>query len=142
MQKNKNWTLYILRLEQGKYYVGITTKTPEKRLWEHQNNIRAAYWTKLYRPEAIIYQKLLGEISEDKAKRYENKMVRACFEKYGLNNVRGGNLTNTADYVRRFKRYYLKENWEDAMHILAMLIIFAAFCIDKYLFVFIPGGIR
>jgi predicted GIY-YIG superfamily endonuclease len=32
----KKWWLYVLKLERGKYYVGITSKTPERRFYEHK----------------------------------------------------------------------------------------------------------
>jgi len=30
----KNWWVYVLRLEEGKYYVRITSQTPEIRMHE------------------------------------------------------------------------------------------------------------
>lgn len=78
--KNKHWTLYILRLEEQKYYVGITSQTPERRLYEHQHDIRAANWTRKYKPVKIIYTDSLGSIAKATAEKRENKMVRACIK--------------------------------------------------------------
>lgn len=41
----KRWNLYVLRLANNKYYVGITTKTPEERMQEHLQRIMGAAWT-------------------------------------------------------------------------------------------------
>ncbi len=134
--------LYILRCAKGKYYVGITTKTPATRLWEHQHKVRPAYWTMKYEPIEVIYAKDLGNTTKLEAEKHENKMIRACIKKYGINNVRGGDLKDTREYVRRFGYIFVKENWDDVVYILYMLVLLGIFIIDKYIVSFIPGGIR
>ena len=107
----KNWWLYVLELEEGKYYVGITSKTPEERFKEHQNGFLAARWTKKYRPIKIIDTKNLGSIAKEEAEAYEAKVTRKYIDRYGLNNVRGGDLTDEGDYLSRFGRYVTRDNW-------------------------------
>ena len=80
MSQNKHWLLYVLRLEDGKFYVGITSKTPEVRMREHQNGVRAAYWTVKHKPIEIIYKEDLGQIEKSKAEKRENKMTRALMK--------------------------------------------------------------
>lgn len=138
----RHWWLYILRLEDGKFYVGITSKTPEIRMQEHQNGKQSAYWTAKHRPIEIIYREDLGHIKKDKAERYENKMTRSIMKKQGVNNVRGGDLTHTNDYVVRFGYIFDKENWEDMFYITLMFIILAVFIVDKYIYPILPGGVR
>ncbi len=41
-EQNKHWWLYVLKLEQGKWYIGITSQTPEKRFYEHKIGRRSA----------------------------------------------------------------------------------------------------
>lgn len=65
----KHWRLYILKLEQGKYYVGITTKDPERRFLEHKNNIRSAAWTRKYKPIKILQAKYLGLVTQERAEK-------------------------------------------------------------------------
>lgn len=139
---SKEWTLYILRLDKGKYYIGITSKTPTERFAEHKLNIRAAYWTMQYPPQEIIYTEKLGCIEKLNAEKRENKMVRACIKKYGVNNVRGGDLRDTKDYIIRFGRIIVKEDWTEIRYVLILLLFFFAFLIDKYYIAFIPGGVR
>ena len=57
--------IYILKLEQDKYYIGKTTD-PERRLGEHLSGAGAA-WTKLYKPiERIELIPDCDEYDEDK----------------------------------------------------------------------------
>lgn len=142
MSSNKNWHLYILRCTEGKYYVGITSKTPEERFLEHKHKIRPAYWTIKYLPQEVIYTENLGQIPKEKAEKRENRMVRACIKKYGLNNVRGGDFRDTEDYIVRFGWFVNKEDWKLLVNAFWLLVLLLAFYLDKYVYVFIPGGIR
>lgn len=138
----RHWWLYVLRLEDSKYYVGITSKTPEVRMKEHQDGVRAAYWTAKHKPTEIIYREDLGIATQTQAEKRENKIVRAYMKKCGVNSVRGGDLTNTSEYVVRFGYIFDKEVWSDAVHILILLFLFIIFAVDKYIIAFLPGGVR
>lgn len=89
-----HWTLYILKLQDNKYYVGITTKTPQIRMQEHVNGVRVAYWTAKHKPVEIILEEDLGRVSKAHAEKYENKVTRDLMKQHGINNVRGGDLTS------------------------------------------------
>lgn len=108
----RHWWLYVLRLEDGKFYVGITSKTPEIRMQEHIAGVRAAYWTAKHKPIEILHKEDLGYIDESRAKNHENKMTRALMKQRGINNVRGGDLTSTEDYILRFGWIYIKSDWQ------------------------------
>ncbi|MCA9351060.1 GIY-YIG nuclease family protein, partial [Candidatus Saccharibacteria bacterium] len=57
-QDKKQWYLYVLKLEKDKYYVGITSQTVKKRFNEHKTGIRAANWTKKYKPVEIVHSRM------------------------------------------------------------------------------------
>lgn len=78
--------IYVLELEQGKYYVGKTTKC-EKRIQDHINNLGAEY-TKKYKP--IKIEKIILNCDDYD----EDKYVRIYMDKYGIDNVRGGSFCN------------------------------------------------
>ena len=83
--------IYILKLEQNKYYVG-KTNNPITRIEDHINS-SASEWTKKYKP-IQIYQLIPDCDSFD-----EDKYTKIYMDKYGINNVRGGqyckiNLSN------------------------------------------------
>lgn len=121
----KNWWLYVLRLEGEKYYVGITSKTPEERFKEHKNGFLAANWTTKYKPLEIIQTKNLGQIDKERAEKFENKVTREYIKKYGIKNVRGGDISATDDLIKRFGYYFTSWDWEVLTTVLfLMLIIF------------------
>ncbi len=130
--KQIHWWLYVLRLEDGKFYVGITSKTPEIRMQEHLSGVRVAYWTAKHRPIEIIHTEDLGIIEKSKAEKRENKMVRALMKQRGLNNVRGGDLTDVDDYIKRFGYIRDKDGWRLAMYIIFLLLLLTYFVVDKY----------
>ena len=96
-QDKKQWYLYVLKLEKDKYYVGITSQTVEKRFNEHKTGIRAANWTKKYKPVEIVHSRMLGIITKQDTEVIENKAVREYINTYGINKVRGGDITDTID---------------------------------------------
>ena len=76
--------IYILKLENNKYYVG-KTNNPELRLKNHFEN-HGSLWTRRYKPlEILEIIKNCDEFDEDK---YTIKMMK----KYGIENVRGGSF--------------------------------------------------
>lgn len=128
----KRWQLYILRLEDGKYYVGITSKTPEIRMQEHLDGVRVAYWTAKHKPVEVIFSEDLGVIEKSKAEKRENKMVRAVMKQRGLNNVRGGDLTSVEDYVKRFGYVWDKNLWYPMTVVTFLVLVIIYLMVDKY----------
>lgn len=109
---------------------------------EHKNKVRSAYWTMRYPPLEVTDSEFLGKITKEEAEQSENKKVRELIKRLGTNNVRGGDLKDTRDYVRRFGRIWIKEDWQIAWWSLYMIIFSGALLVDKYLYSFIPGGVR
>jgi superfamily II DNA helicase RecQ len=83
--------VYILKLQQEKYYIGKTNtdKGVNKRFDEHcQGGSMSAEWTKKYKPLEII--KEINNASDFDEDRY----VLEYMEKYGIDNVRGGSYSS------------------------------------------------
>ena len=108
----KHFWLYVLKLEHGKYYVGITSKTPEIRYAQHVSNFLGAQWTKKHKPIELYDKHDLGNVTLEDAQNYENKVTRLYMDKRGFNNVRGGDLSYSDNFVKRFGYYYAKSEWE------------------------------
>ena len=78
--------IYILELEQGKYYVGKTANH-DFRLKQHFGSNGSA-WTKKYKPTNVL--ELITNCDDFDEDKYTLKYM----EKYGINNVRGGSFAN------------------------------------------------
>jgi len=76
--------IYILELEQNKYYIGKTTNIAF-RLKDHFESNGAA-WTKKYKP--IRLESIIADCDDFD----EDKFTLKYMEKYGINNVRGGSF--------------------------------------------------
>ena len=74
--------IYVLKLQNNKYYVGKTTN-PHYRLNEHFSEC-GSEWTKKYKPICI------HELRPDKTATDEQIVTQEYMKKYGINNVRGG----------------------------------------------------
>ena len=79
--------IYILQLENKKYYVGKTLN-PDFRLEQHFN-LSGSQWTKKYKPLKVL------DIIPNCDNFDEDKHTLKYMEKYGINNVRGGTFTST-----------------------------------------------
>ncbi len=77
--------IYILELEDNKYYVGFTTNL-EKRLQTHKKRLGTS-WTVKYKFIKI------HEIIENGTLENEDYYTKKYMEKFGVNNVRGGTYT-------------------------------------------------
>ena len=76
--------IYILELEQNKYYIGKTTNIAF-RLKDHFTSNGSA-WTRKYKP--IQVQSIIADCDDYDEDKYTLKYM----EKYGINNVRGGSF--------------------------------------------------
>lgn len=76
-------TLYVLKLEHDKYYVGTTKKPITDRYGEHCRG-QGSTWTKYHKPVEVI------EIKNNVDSFDEDKYTKMYMKKYGLDNVRGG----------------------------------------------------
>ena len=80
-------TLYVLELEQHKYYIGKTSRPVNERIFEHIDN-NGSEWTKKYKALNLI------EIVNNIDKYDEDKYVKKYMDTYGINNVRGGSYVS------------------------------------------------
>lgn len=113
-------------------YVGITTKTPEERFLEHIHHNRAARWTMKYKPLEIELTEDLSVVSKEYAEEYENKITRELMNELGINNVRGGDLKQTDDYIQRFGYIWDQFGWENVLVLAMAVFIILPLLIDKY----------
>ena len=74
--------IYVLRLEDDKYYIGKANNA-YKRIKEHFNG-NGSEWTKKYKPLDI------QEIIHNEDSAAEDFITKKYMFKYGINNVRGG----------------------------------------------------
>jgi predicted GIY-YIG superfamily endonuclease len=79
-------SIYILRLENGKYYVG-KSDNPYKRYQEHLEG-RGSAWTRQNRPVEVV-RFIQGASSFD-----EDKYTKEYMARYGVENVRGGSYSS------------------------------------------------
>jgi predicted GIY-YIG superfamily endonuclease len=90
--KVRHFYLYGLELEDGKYYVGVTSYKDALRRYQEHCDGKGAKWTKLHTPVQLIEARSLGVCTHKMAIEAENLMTRDYMEKYGMYNVRGGDL--------------------------------------------------
>jgi predicted GIY-YIG superfamily endonuclease len=77
--------IYILELEEGKYYVGQTTN-PTRRIQQHLDG-SGSKWTERYRPVRTL------DIIKTDDPFDEDKWVKRMMLKYKVSNVRGGSYS-------------------------------------------------
>ena len=92
-------TIYILRLQGGKYYVGKSDNVLE-RIRDHTNGTGSA-WTRKYKP--IDVEKTIPNASPFD----EDKFVKEYMARYGIDHVRGG--TYVTEHLSESQRRYVQE---------------------------------
>jgi predicted GIY-YIG superfamily endonuclease/ribosomal protein S14 len=78
------WTIYVLQLENGYYYVG-RTKNLERRIEDHATGYGSA-WTKKYK-----FVKHVETLEGDSL--LEDLVVKRYMQKHGIHKVRGGSYS-------------------------------------------------
>ncbi|WP_143135388.1 hypothetical protein [Burkholderia ubonensis] len=81
--------VYVLRLEGGNFYVGLTQKIPTFRIGQHGGRHGAA-WTKVHSPVALVETIDTRTTSREKASIRENIVTWTYMQMYGWEKVRGG----------------------------------------------------
>lgn len=79
---SKTKFLYVLKLQNNKYYVG-TTSNLDKRVSDHFNG-KGSEFTKKYSPISLV------DSVENPDEFVENDFTKKYMKKYGIDNVRGG----------------------------------------------------
>jgi predicted GIY-YIG superfamily endonuclease/transposase-like protein len=78
-------SLYVLQLEDNKWYVGKTADIAT-RFKQHASG-KGSAWTKSYNPVKIVETRRLKDQYD------ENNTTKEYMKKYGIDNVRGGSYT-------------------------------------------------
>lgn len=86
--------LYVLKLEDNCYYVGITRQL-NNRLSQHYNE-DGSKWTKLHKPIETIHKEKLPSLYKPYV--YENMWTLKCMKQYNVENVRGGAWSQVSLY--------------------------------------------
>jgi predicted GIY-YIG superfamily endonuclease len=74
--------IYVLRLRQGKYYVGKSNNVSER--YKQHCSGKGSEWTRLYCPLQLV-ERICEQSEHD-----ENNITKNLMKKYGVDNVRGG----------------------------------------------------
>jgi len=82
------YSVYIIKCQQDKYYIGKTKRDPKIRYQKHLNG-KGSVWTKKYKPTNFV------NIYKNCDSYDEDKYTKMYMEKYGIDNVRGGSYTTT-----------------------------------------------
>lgn len=77
--------IYVLKLQEGKYYIGRTTN-PNIRIDQHMDG-RGSKWTTKYKP--IEVEKIIPNCDYFD----EDKITKQYMQLYGIENVRGASYT-------------------------------------------------
>jgi predicted GIY-YIG superfamily endonuclease len=129
----KHYWLYTLLLEQGKCYIGITTrKDPNTRIREHMNRFVAAKWTKKFRPIASLERPIdLGVITKQEAQRLETVHTLHYMDIYGYKNVRGGDYAYSGVYIKLFSKLITEEVVELSVVFVILIILMGVILFRK-----------
>ncbi len=131
----KHFWVYVLELNEGKYYIGITTN-PSRRIEQHKSGYYSAQWVKQYGYKSTLQLHDLGEIVKEEAEKTEAILTRDLIKQYGTNNVRGGDLFYKGKYFYRFGKFHEDNSWEAIVIVsVLMAIIFlitAGYIYEKY----------
>ncbi|MDX9695245.1 MAG: GIY-YIG nuclease family protein [Bacteroidales bacterium] len=94
--------LYVLELQNDKYYVGITSN-PKKRFYLHSKGKTSCFVRKNL-PIKSIQKTLLKTSSKKQAEHLETMKTIELMQKYGVDNVMGGAiLGDYHDKIRKLK---------------------------------------
>ena len=103
--------VYVLKLEEGKFYVG-KSKDVHERLRAHRKGAQEWAWTAKYKPvpgdDAILYR---GVVQHNT---HEDAVTKEMMSKYGIENVRGGTYSQVK--LPEHQERTLKDEkctWED-----------------------------
>ncbi|MBS1504069.1 MAG: GIY-YIG nuclease family protein [Bacteroidetes bacterium] len=97
--------LYLLELADHKYYVG-QSDDPEFRFLEHLGS-KGAKWTRLHKPVRIKKIESLTVQTVAETMLYENWMTLQAMERYGWENVRGGEFLVVENYLLKDRLKYI-----------------------------------
>jgi predicted GIY-YIG superfamily endonuclease len=86
----RNWTLYVIKLNGGQYYVGITSRRDFMQRINQHGSLLGARVNRGKRVEAIEEIQHLGRMTGLEAQNIENDMTIEYRKRYGWSKVKGG----------------------------------------------------
>ena len=115
-ESNTNWFIYVLELENQKYYVGIAVD-PEQRFIEHQKQQKkCSIWCKKHKAQKIVEVIDTGHRRMIDASFLEDIISLEYIKKYGAANVRGGRYLGSEQKVRKASDCHTKRGYITIMH--------------------------
>ena len=99
---------YVLVLEDGKLYVGIT-KEIARRYLEHKSGAGAAF-THIHRPLGVVYYQETGTSWKPSAEALKHEITVRLISRYGVENVRGADFCQI-NTERRNTRERVNYSW-------------------------------
>lgn len=94
----EKYTIYVLKCENGKYYVGSTANR-KQRFREHFQSARSgSKWTRIHKPIKVL--KEYKRVSKDHYLGLEAKVTANLMWKHGVNNVRGAFFSHPRIYTQ------------------------------------------
>jgi predicted GIY-YIG superfamily endonuclease len=84
--------IYVLKLEDDHYYVGMTKLTARERFEQHLKGYNSSNWTRRYKPLRIEEVREIGFTNTLQARRQEDMATVEYIERYGISKVRGGSV--------------------------------------------------
>ena len=101
-----HWFLYLLELEGGHYYVGITTN-PQRRMEQHSSG-KGANFTGRFKPLKMLTYKYIGKCTQREAERYEDALTLEMISVFGNTRVKGGRFFRYKTKQETYARNYAK----------------------------------
>lgn len=95
----EQWQLYVLQLENDKWYVGVTSRTPHEELARHKAGNGGA-WTQESKPTKVHYAKDFGAVDEEKVREFEDRVTLKYMERYGVATVRSDNMVEASSHAK------------------------------------------
>ena len=130
----KHYWLYVLLLNEDKYYIGITSRRePEDRIQEHFNGFYTAQWVRRFGPKKVLEKLDAGFMTPEEADAKERKLTLEYISKYGYKNVRGGDLNYSVDYRKIGKTLLTEREFTTYISLALMTAGFLAITIMYFL---------
>jgi predicted GIY-YIG superfamily endonuclease len=86
----RNWTLYVVRLSDRSYYIGITSYSDFMHRIRQHGGRAGARWARAKTVQEIIELHPLGKLTRLQAENIENDYTIEYRKQYGYRKVRGG----------------------------------------------------
>ena len=109
---NSGETLYVLKLQQNRYYIGRTKKHNLTKLFQRHFDDEELSWTKTYKPMYIEYVMPRVDLYPNGAYNEEEKCTRKYMTKYGIDNVRSKKYV-ADELTKERKDEIQKAIWKD-----------------------------